>query len=1549
MPLTGGATDKFGNRYEGLWTVRCLLEILDERADAIRLEPPGDEGDGAEFWFDKNGIREYHQVKRQIGAEGRWQLKPLKDKNVLHNFWKILQADPNNICVFISGHSAYQLEEIADRVRRSSCLDEFKINFLKAEDQKKSFELLLGKSYWNCSEENAYFALKRTYTRTVDEYSLRQSNESHAFSLVEGNPATVVDVLAEYALQMVHHTLTAHEIWHHLETKHNLKRRQWHNDPHILAAIQNANESYLSPLQSLTIADKVIPREEANTVLQKIDANASVMVLGEAGVGKSGVMLQIVESLQTSGTPFLAFRVDTLSPTPNPKLVGEELGFLESPTNVLAAVAQSRKCVLLIDQLDAVSQTSGRNPEFFNCIEQIIKQARVHREMRLVIACRKFDLDNDRRFKQLIGEKGIATPIAIGRLSHQTIKDFLAKLRLDTAGLTNKQLDLLSIPLHLSLLVAVIECNPTNSFTFQTAKDLFDQFWEEKQKELRARTGNPIQWTKVVDALCDYISQHQEDGLSAPQRVVDDYHHDAQLMASEHVLIWSNHQISFFHQAFFDYAFARRFASRGKNLISFLLEREQHLSLRTQVRQILLYEHDDERGLYLKDLQEVLAAPNIRFHLKQLILSLLATLDDPTPEEWYIVAPLIESVEFSHHVWGLLRSSVKWFKLADSIGVITKWLQSEDENWIATTLILMSIWQKELPDRITELAEPYLNVSDAWNQRLTNLMRFADLSIGRKFFNLFLHLVDTGVYENAAAVGTVERDFWNLLYRLPDQDPAWACEAMRHYLDRQINSYFTRLNSESRTSQFVDINYRELFPDSQWDREVLTKSASKAPIAFVENLLPFMLRVMELTANSQEEQPWEDSVWRYRLYGQGHDLAHYLLENMEIALSLLAKDDSNRFWEIATSLRNSEFETVQYLLIRAYTANGQEFADEAVSYLCTNPKRLRTGYSICNGNVNAAHYWATRQLIQAVTPRCSADCLTHLEDILLNYFVPCVRDVRYLWYRKYPQFVLLDAIASNRISNKALRRLQELRRKYEGMNMGITKNNESIKIEPPTSIEAYLVPSPISQEAAEKMTDEQWLAAIEKYDYPDGGTRFEKTGELIGGAGQLSQVLENQVKKHPERFVKLADRIPDSANPAYFNNGILRGLAETDLEVDAHSLSRAIHRCHNLPNKPCGRSISWLVEKRPNLSWSNSILNILTCYAVNDPDPQQELWRTEVQGGGTYYGGDIHSAGINSTRGSAVGAIAKLIFADSDRTVFFQNSLWQIVRDSSLAVRSCAAETLIAVINYDRNFAVKLFQQLCDTDELLLGTYPVERFLYYTIQSHFQELKPILERAISSTVPSVTEVEATQACVISLVIESGHILANRCLSGTIAQRKAAAEVFGANFRLAEFREFCEQALIKLFNDSEEEVRKQASHCFFHLEKEQIEECTSLIEAFVESLAFVDGHAELIRALEKSTAKLPDITVRLCDRFIDVVGNKARDIRTSSVDAQTITKLLLQTYSQTRNQQLQSYCLDLVDRLSQMETYGLRQALDVYEDCSSFGADAVAERLTDFDF
>ena len=67
MPLPGGATDKIGNRFEGHWTTKVMVEVLAEEADSVWLEPLGEEGDGVEFRVAASGDRSYHQVKRQTG------------------------------------------------------------------------------------------------------------------------------------------------------------------------------------------------------------------------------------------------------------------------------------------------------------------------------------------------------------------------------------------------------------------------------------------------------------------------------------------------------------------------------------------------------------------------------------------------------------------------------------------------------------------------------------------------------------------------------------------------------------------------------------------------------------------------------------------------------------------------------------------------------------------------------------------------------------------------------------------------------------------------------------------------------------------------------------------------------------------------------------------------------------------------------------------------------------------------------------------------------------------------------------------------------------------------------------------------------------------------------------------------------------------------------------------------------------------------------------------------------------------------------------------
>ena len=204
-------------------------------------------------------------------------------------------------------------------------------------------------------------------------------------------------------------------------------------------------------------------------------------------------------------------------------------------------------------------------------------------------------------------------------------------------------------------------------------------------------------WTEVMDALCDRMSADQM--LSVPIDVVGDYEDEANAMASEHVLVLDRGRYAFFHEGFFDYVFARRFAERGRKLLPLLRDGEQHLFRRAQVRQILRRTRDRDRQRYLEDLRSLLHGEDIRFHIKQVVFALLAGIADPTPEEWDVLAPLLDGASAAHvrEVWGVLRSSAAWFRVADSLGLWERWLREGDEEHRNRAIAALYMAQNEEP------------------------------------------------------------------------------------------------------------------------------------------------------------------------------------------------------------------------------------------------------------------------------------------------------------------------------------------------------------------------------------------------------------------------------------------------------------------------------------------------------------------------------------------------------------------------------------------------------------------------------------------------------------------------------------------------------------------------------------------------------------------------------------------------------------------------------------------------------------------------------------
>lgn len=1492
MPLPGGASSKFGLEYELVWTVNCMLRVMQDDALSIRLEPPGEEGQGVEFAIETNYGVDYHQVKRQLGGVGHWSLASLTNEGVLQQFYQKLD-DPSATCRFISTHTAHPLDELADRARQSVNYASFRIHFLASDQWANQFDTL--HSRWGASgKEDTYQRLKRVFVHTIDEYDLRELAKSKIEAHVSGNSDNVLDVLSQFALTQTHQNLTPDAIWTHLHSR-DFGRRVLGQD--VADVMKELNETYLAGIQPVSIGGQTVQRSEVPQILTMFgseESNNIVLLTGRAGVGKSSVIAQVLDKMNNRGESVLSIRLDRLEASATPRELGQALGLPESPVSVLANVAAGHNCLLIVDQLDAVSLASGRNSDFFDCINAMLREAKRHPNVWVLVACRKFDVDNDPRIRDLITAGGIAQEAPLAEFDELTVREVVAKLGIEPGRLSSKQIELLSLPVHLRLLAEVSSGESSTPLGFQTAKELYDRFWDEKKRVLRGRMDTTAV-QKVAELMAESMSERQ--ALSVPVSILDEHHEVVDFMASENILVKDGARVSFFHESFFDYIFARRMVHNNFDAVQFIIEQGQSLFVRSQIRQVLLHQRDVYPEDALNNAEAILNHTDIRVHLKDIVLALLGSLSDPTADDWYMVEQLLDT-ELSERVWRAVNGSAVWFDVLDSIGTLRLWLTSDDEHLVNRTIWLLQSVQEKRADRVAKLLSPFLGASESWNQRLKTLIVYSEVGASRAFFEFALDTIEAGIFDDLLGPNGDSFGTWYRAKQLAKNEPKMACELAAAFCRRLVKL----LETTADTWTF-------LHAGQGTSGEVMEELAVSVPKMFVESLLPFLNGVLDISADKNVTPPWRDPVWAsgIRTNGMMKGLDSGFILAMESSLRWLAKNEPDEFRMRAQALHGSEYAAVHNLLMRAYEADGRLYADESVQYLLEDLHARIKASQLSSTSDNGIE-----SLIESVTPHCSSKNLTELEQAILEYYPQYERKSfdRRVWGAS--QMRLLVCVDSSRVSDTARRRLQELHRKFA----------EYLKASQYIDIEGGEVRSPISHEAAQKMSDDNWLGAMHCY---SSDRRSGTDGDwLKGGAVELSRELETQVKEAPARFAHLIHRMPDDANDNYFY-AILQGIAESDIGLSVELAVSTCLRCDKIPGRPLGR---WITQ--PLTRYSDSILpqealELIAWYATEDTDPDPtrvSSTRTYTVGGQQQLHYDPINVGINSVRGTAAGTVAKLIFQDEHYLSFFKPYLRTIVNDSSDAVRACAAEALSGTLRYDRSLAVELFLELSKADERLLGTPYFERFLSYAKQTHFTELEPIFKRMIDSNYEEVSIAGARQICVASLSTEEAIPLARRCVSGSAPMRVGAAEIYAANLRNGALRAECEEILVGLFSDDDGDVRDRASRCFIGFEGNDLRDYSDLVKAYIGSPAFDPGFNPLINALRDTTADMPNETLMACERYFQLAGERAGDVSTRvAADSSTVMSLIIRVYSKATNDEVKSRCLDLIDKAKLLGAYG----------------------------
>ncbi len=669
---------------------------------------------------------------------------------------------------------ADELRELADRARSAESWDEFDSEFLRAMDVRKRFDRLC--RAWNDpSQPEVHDALRYVQVRAIGEEELAEWITERLRSRTTGaDPATVAAVLAQLADDSMHQELSAANVWAHLG-QHGITPRNLSKDAAALRLVTDSADSYLARLKPLYIGGHSLPRPEAATAFDQLDRGHRVLLAGAAGAGKSVVTAQTVTRARDRGWPALVLSADRLADVTTTAQLGADLGLPDSPAVVLAGVAAGRDALLVIDQLDAVSVVSGRHPERLALVADVLREARCHPGLRVLLACRQFDIDNDRALRAVArDDSGVVVPV--GELTDSQIGTALSDAGLVT-NVPSPLLRLLATPLHLALYVGLARAGIGGVQAARTLTDLYDSYWGAKRTACRIARGGADEWLAVVERLVRRMSERQE--LTAPASALDDLDQQVMVMASEGVLSVGQGRVAFFHETFFDYSFARLFVAAGGSLRDLLATSEQDLFRRAQVRQILTYQRNADRAGYLADFAWLVASPDVRLHVKALVISLLDTTPSPTGDEWETLHPIANDPKSPLHgrLWQAVRRNTGWFPVLDAAGVWTAMLRDGGAPADRALWALTGSAGEHATRVVDLLAE---SPHEFWRSRRKGFLQMAEVHRARVLVDLLIDAVDDGDFNT----GDTELAF--ILGKLAKTQPGWAAEVLATAFRRAV-------------------------------------------------------------------------------------------------------------------------------------------------------------------------------------------------------------------------------------------------------------------------------------------------------------------------------------------------------------------------------------------------------------------------------------------------------------------------------------------------------------------------------------------------------------------------------------------------------------------------------------------------------------------------------------------------------------------------------------------------------------------------------------------
>ena len=865
-------------RYERLWSVSRMLDLLDGKVRWIRWERPDAIGVAADWVLEADGDVWAEEVKYRIQ---RWTINELNTRRVL----AVAKGhiDQGRRFRLLTASDVAKLETLADRARRSESFADYEA-FLTG-GLRGDLERVA--AYWSVSPESAWSVLQDIEVEHEPVRSLERFIEMRLRIRFADRAESVGEALERFYMARIHEHLTTQQVLEHLESR-GLRQQTRAGDTGVSRRLRQCRRRHQEHVKQFEPPGGLAPTGDVDAVvgmLRDPDGKQIVVVEGRAGSGKSTVAAAAAAALAEDGWHVAAVRMDVAETMLTSDALGRAMELTESPSVLLAAVADGQSALLVVDQLDAVSLHSGRVPDSFDAVNEVLLEIEHYRNVKVLLACRTVDLERDQRLGSLRTDERVGRH-AVGELDIETVKAHLAGRGLESPD-SSPTIELLRTPLHLSLFIRLSDEGRARPYV--TLQQLLDRYTQEVRSRVVRSVGS-LDWDQTAGAIVDYMSR--EGVLAAPGAVLHGAPpQQAEALVSESVIVRHGELVTFFHESYFDYLFAVSFVVAGHDLQTFLLDTDQGLFRRGQTRQILEYLAATDRGRFISVAVGLLESDDIRYHLKVVVVAVLRSFS-PATDDWRRLEELAWSGSLIGERVRALLSQPGWFDAADELGRWEAWL--DDPQRAETALYAAAAASTHQAERVAELLLTRIYGSTQWGRGLRWMLSW---SLSSELVDLAVAVTEAGLFDDpdASARGG---DVWMILHRLENDDPAGTARLIGAFLGRGL----VRAQQAGHSDPFESEHLSE---DSHSD-SVITHVARKAPVEFIEHVLPFVIEVAMANQDHIDEELPRGRRWRHRYMSPIYGVDQIVFAATESALRTLAQENPLVALDALASLRDSE-------------------------------------------------------------------------------------------------------------------------------------------------------------------------------------------------------------------------------------------------------------------------------------------------------------------------------------------------------------------------------------------------------------------------------------------------------------------------------------------------------------------------------------------------------------------------------------------------------------------------------------------------------------------